>query len=233
MRTSEDPCRTAGGSLAVSDDSGRNAHRCSHSVSIDSGRIGQTNYFGRFSKVLPMCLCSPIGATQRPKGLPERGVRVIEQLLKIRLEPLPGFRSRLQGIGIAAKVDVSRGARVAGAVTLSARLDPDESVDVGVARVGGRPHAEAGTDGVAPVTPFELAGRLLAAAALIDDELGIPTPLAEQRGEGVDVAAFVVDGVSCLLSVWPFEHMEAVRDESYEWCKEPGTRRSTHCSWKR
>lgn len=84
---------------------------------------------------------------------------------------------------------------VADTVALTAGLDPDEGVDVGVAGVGGGAHTEAGAHGVAPVAPLLLAGGLLAGAALVDDELGVPTGLAEERSERVDVAALVVDGV--------------------------------------
>ena len=115
-----------------------------------------------------------------------------EQLLKVGLEPSTSLRSRGQRVGVTTVGVVTAGARVTGAVALSARLDPDEGVDKRVASVGGRGASETGTLDVAPVAPGLLRGRLDAAAALVDDEVGVPAVRLEQRGDGVDVQLLIV-----------------------------------------
>lgn len=62
--------------------------------------------------------------------------------------------------------------------------------------VAGGPHAEAGADGIAPVTLQELAGGLLSTAALVDDVVGVGPALSGERGgDGLDVALLVAVGV--------------------------------------
>ena len=96
--------------------------------------------------------------------LSQSRVRIPQQLLKVRLEPRPRFRRRLQRITQSAVVVVSRRRRVRSAITLAAGLDPDERVLERVARVGREGHAETRADQVAPVAPFVL-GRGLDAVA--------------------------------------------------------------------
>lgn len=138
------------------------------------------------------------GPLESPRSVrPLEGrVGVLEKLLKVGLEPRTGLGGGLEGVVLAAVVVVADGRGVRGAVALAAGLDPDEGVDERRARVGGRPRAEAGADGVAPVTPRLLAGRLLAGAALVDDELGVPALCGEEGSEGLNVALLVEVGVA-------------------------------------
>jgi hypothetical protein len=87
----------------------------------------------------------------------ERRVGVGEQLLEVGLEPLAGLGGGLEGIRQAAVVVVAGSGGVAGAVALTTGLDPDEGVEQVVAGFGRGAPAEAGADGVAPVTPLKLA----------------------------------------------------------------------------
>ena len=86
---------------------------------------------------------------------------------------------------------VTAGAGVAGTVTLSARLDPDDGVDKSITSVGGRGASETGTLDIAPVTPSLLGSRLDAAATLVNNEVGVPAVCLEERGDGVDVQLLV------------------------------------------
>lgn len=76
-------------------------------------------------------------------------------------------------------VVVSSGGRVAGAVAFATRLNPYESIEESIARVGRRAKTEASTLSIAPVTPFVLASGLLATAAGIGDEVGVPAASLE------------------------------------------------------
>jgi hypothetical protein len=76
----------------------------------------------------------------------QSGVGILEQLLEVSLEPSAGFRSWLQGIGIAAVGIVSGRRRVRSAVRFTARLDPDDGIDQWVASVRGRAGTEARVD---------------------------------------------------------------------------------------
>ena len=128
--------------------------------------------------------------------LQERGVGVGEQLLKVSLEPLTGLGGGLQGGGETAVEVVAGGAGVAGTVTLTTGLDPDEGVEPVITGVSGRSGTETGALGVAPVAPLELAGGLLAGTALVGDELDTgPSGLDQERTESVDELLLVVDGV--------------------------------------
>ena len=86
---------------------------------------------------------------------------------------------------------VASRARIASAIALSTRLDPDKRVDQRIAGVGGRQAAEASALDVAPVAPRQLLRRLHAAAALVDDEARVPAVALEQRRDGVDVQLLV------------------------------------------
>lgn len=127
-----------------------------------------------------------------PKSLSCLEGSVLEQLLEVGLEPGTSLRSRSQRISVAAVSIVASGARVAGAIALSARLDPDNSVDKRIAGVGRRQAAKASALDVAPVSPLLLSGWLHAAAALVHDEVRVPAVLREQRRDGVDVQLLVV-----------------------------------------
>jgi hypothetical protein len=87
---------------------------------------------------------------------------------------------------------VASGARVAGTVALSARLDPNQSINERVSRVRSRQAAETGSLDIAPVAPSLLLRRLHAAAALVDDEVRVPAVACDQRRDGVDVQLLVV-----------------------------------------
>ena len=80
---------------------------------------------------------------------------------------------------------------VAGSVTLSTRLDPDERVDQRVAGVGGRADTETSADDVAPVTPSLLASGLLSIPASIDNKVSRKAFSAEKGSESVDVGVLV------------------------------------------
>ena len=136
-------------------------------------------------------------------------------MLEVGLEPSTSLRSRLEGIGKAAVEVVAGGAGVAGTIALATGLDPNEGIEEGMAGVGRRASAEAGALstmsvlwaareggadqaylGVAPVTPRLLAGRLLAVAASISDEVGREATSGEQRAQGLDVVLLVVVAVA-------------------------------------
>jgi hypothetical protein len=116
---------------------------------------------------------------------------VLEELLKVSLEPSTSLGSRHQRISVTAVSVVAGRTRVAGAVTLATRLDPNNGIDKSIARVGGRDASETGTLDVAPVAPSQLSRRLDAAARLVDDEVCVPAVGLEQRGDGVDVQLLV------------------------------------------
>jgi hypothetical protein len=116
---------------------------------------------------------------------------VLEQLLKVGLEPSTSLRSRGQRIRVTAVSVVAAGARVASTVALSTRLDPNDSINKSITSVGSRGASETGTLDIAPVTPGLLSSRLNAAAALVDDEVRVPAVGLEQRGDGVDVQLLV------------------------------------------
>lgn len=118
---------------------------------------------------------------------------VLEQLLEVGLEPGTSLRSRHQRISITAVRIVASGTRVASAITLSARLDPNERIDERIASVGRRQRTESSALDIAPVAPLQLLGRLDAATALVDDEVRVgPAGLRQKRRDGVDVQLLVV-----------------------------------------
>jgi hypothetical protein len=80
-------------------------------------------------------------------------LRVLEQVLKVRLVPFTGLGRRLVGIVVAAEGVVARGRGVARAVGFAAGLAPDEGVDELDAGVGGGAYTETGALDVAPVSP--------------------------------------------------------------------------------
>ena len=87
---------------------------------------------------------------------------------------------------------VADSARVAGTVTLSTGLDPDDGINERVTGVCGRQATETSALDVAPVAPLLLLSGLDAAAALVDDEARVPAVALEQRRDGVDVQLLVV-----------------------------------------
>lgn len=106
--------------------------------------------------------------------------------------------SWLEGIRQTAVSIVACGGGVAGSVTLTTRLDPYEGIDPGAASVGCGTATETSTDGVAPVTPFKLAGGLLARTALIHNELDTGPPLGDEQGaQSLNVLLLVEDRVGC------------------------------------
>lgn len=90
---------------------------------------------------------------------------------------------------------ISSGAGVTGAVTFAAGLHPYEGVEELITSVSRGAKAETGALRVAPVTPLVLACGLFATAAGVRDEVGIPAERLEHRGEIVNVAGLVADGV--------------------------------------
>jgi hypothetical protein len=63
---------------------------------------------------------------------------VLEKLLEVSLEPGTSLRSRSKSISVAAVGVVASSARVAGTVTLSTRLDPNNGINKRITGVGGR-----------------------------------------------------------------------------------------------
>lgn len=115
----------------------------------------------------------PLGLTIGPRL--ERRIRILNQHLKIFLEPIPGLRRRHEaGIG-PARLVVPHRVLVGRAVALAAGLDPHKGVEELRGRVGRRPDAETRVLDVAPMAPLEAAGGLRAGAARVDYEV---------RGEG-------------------------------------------------
>jgi hypothetical protein len=107
---------------------------------------------------------------QAAQNMPIHGVssRYSNSYRPTYLEPGTGLRSRLKSsINTTVRI-IALGRLVRGAITLTTRLDPDKRVNQFVARVGGRADTETSALGVAPVTPFVLARRLLAVAACSD-----------------------------------------------------------------
>lgn len=97
-------------------------------------------------------------------------------------------------------VVVPRGARVAGAVAFTTRLDPDEGVLELQSGARGGPGTEPSADGVAPVTPRALAGGLLARSALVRDEVGVKARAGQERSNGLDVKFLVIVRVTWKIS---------------------------------
>lgn len=85
--------------------------------------------------------------------------------MKTYLEPGTGLRSRLEsGFGTAVSI-VALSASVRSAIALTTRLYPNEGVDQLVTSLCAWAGTESSSLRVTPVTPFDLASRLLAVAA--------------------------------------------------------------------
>lgn len=80
---------------------------------------------------------------------------------------------------------------VGGTIALSSGLDPNNSINQGVAGGGSGAGAEACADDVAPITPLR-ADVLDTGTALVDDEVGREAVLGEEGAEGIDVVGLVV-----------------------------------------
>lgn len=94
-----------------------------------------------------LIITATIRATaSQPISLESR-VGVGQELLEVGLEPGTGLGGGLQGVGLPAVEVVPGGALVAGAVRLTAGLDPDEGVLELKARVGGGAEAETSSPG--------------------------------------------------------------------------------------
>lgn len=94
------------------------------------------------------------------------------------------------------------------AITLTTRLNPDNTVNMGVVVRCARLNAEASGGDVAPLAPF-LAGAELSNTALVDDEVRRKPDLLEVRGEGVGVVG-LVPGVGPLGEVFALRGDEGV-----------------------
>jgi hypothetical protein len=116
---------------------------------------------------------------------------ILNQILKVRLVPLPRLRRRRERIRHTTERIVPGGTRVAGAVTLATRLDPHKRIHKRVARGARGTHAEARALDVAPVAPL-LAQAGDAVAARVDDGLGGHACGLELRGEEGDVFLLVL-----------------------------------------
>lgn len=126
----------------------------------------------------------------------EGWVGVYEELLEVGLEPSSGFRSGLQGVLFATVVVVASGSSEGSAVTLTTRLHPDKGINKRRACVGRGTKAKAGADGIAPVTPSQLASGLLTGAALVNDEVSVPSLSGEEGLESLDVVLLIIVGVA-------------------------------------
>lgn len=162
-----------------------------HSLSKINRKALNRNYVTR-KPFLPNLRGQTIFQTTDREQRLESRVGVLEQHLKVSLEPGASLRSGLECIRVATVSIVTSSAGVAGAITLSTRLDPNDGVDERVAGVGGWAHAKAGVLHIAPVAPGLLARRLHSAAALVDDEVGREAVLLQERGDGVDEQLLVV-----------------------------------------
>jgi hypothetical protein len=116
---------------------------------------------------------------------------ILNQILKVRLVPLPRLGRRRERIRHATERIVPGGTRVAGAITLATRLDPHKRIHKRVACGACGTHAEPGTLDVAPVAPL-LAQAGDAVAARVDDGLGGHACGFELRGEEGDVFLLVL-----------------------------------------
>ncbi|KAI6749548.1 hypothetical protein HG530_014962 [Fusarium avenaceum] len=116
----------------------------------------------------------------------------------VRAFERPKYRCNLlDSIVVSTVVVVASSAGVRCTIRLTTGLDPDKGIGEGITSVGARSKSETSSLGVAPVSPSLLAGRLLAGAALVDEELGAgPALLLEERRQGVDVLLLVVVGVA-------------------------------------
>lgn len=119
--------------------------------------------------------------------------------MDIYLEPGTGLRSRLESSFGTAVGIVAFSAGIRSAIALTTRLYPNEGVDQLIASLCAWAGTKAGSLGVTPVTPFDLASGLVAATACsfdqythligileslwdafwlltsVDDEVGIPS----------------------------------------------------------
>lgn len=131
----------------------------------------------------------------RPSLLKGR-IGVGKKLHEVGLEPRAGLGSGLEGIILSTVEVIASRTGVRGTVTLATGLHPDEGVNKRGSRVGRWAQPEAGADGIAPITPRLLASGLLARAALVNNELGVPPLGAKKRGKCLNVMLLVVVGVA-------------------------------------
>lgn len=114
-----------------------------------------------------------IAATTSTFPLPSRlqsWLSVLDQVLKVGLVPRTSLRRRGERIGHTAVRVVAGRRAVRGTIGLATRLDPDESIDEGVASAAGRADTKASALDVAPVAPL-LAETGDGVAASVDDGL--------------------------------------------------------------
>lgn len=96
------------------------------------------------------------------KHLSEGRVGVCQQLLEVSVKPRSRLGSWFQRVLRTAVCIVSRSGGVRSAIAFTPWLNPHESVHIWVSSFGSRSSAESSADQVAPVTPFQLLGRLRA-----------------------------------------------------------------------
>lgn len=120
----------------------------------------------------------------------ERRLGVLEQLHKVRLVPLSCLGAGLERISESTEGIVALGSCVAGTITLTTGLDPDERVNQARASVGRRANAKAGALDVAPVTPRQTE-TLDCVSAGVDNSLGRHASSLQVRGEELDVGLLV------------------------------------------
>lgn len=131
------------------------------------------------------------------KCLCQSWVCVGEELLEVSLEPGTGLWGGLESIRETAVVVVAWRGGVGGTVALATWLDPDKGIDETVTSGCRWCDTEASADGIAPITPGCLSGRLLAVAAGVSDEVNVsPAVVLEKRSKGVDIELFIVVGVT-------------------------------------
>lgn len=94
-----------------------------------------------------------------------------------------------------AVVVVAGSTGVRGTIRLTTRLDPDKGIQEAVTSVGRGTNTEASALRVAPVTPLDLTGGLLARTALVGNEVSArPAILLQQRAHCVNETLLIVDG---------------------------------------
>ena len=101
------------------------------------------------------------------------------------------LRSGLLGVRETAVGVVAGGTGVAGAITFTSRLDPDNRIDQAGTSVCCGAGTEAGLVNIAPITPL-LTDVLDTRATLIDDEVGREALLCQKRGKRIDVVDLIV-----------------------------------------
>lgn len=125
----------------------------------------------------------------------ERRIGILDQHLKVLLEPLPRLRSR-NVTRIRRAIDIiPHSLLIRSSIRLPTGLNPDESIEQLAPGIRRGADAETGVLYVAPGRPALAAGGLGAGAARVDDEVGGKVVFFEVGDEGFVEFALVGVGV--------------------------------------